>query len=922
MKLMNKRWISIIAIIALLTTMFCGAGAAAEETEEAQMRVITEKEEEFLLFLGVLKTPGPHQAEAVTRSGLAQIASRIANLPEYTGTDTYFSDVPTDHKHYKEVSAMAAAGIVNGDGNGKFRPDDPVTPNEICKIFAVILGYDVVGYYETYPVISNRIGLTDGLELSEQVTVGEMLKMALNTLDLPMMEQVTFGDKDEYAVQDGFTALERYHGLVKQRGIIEGVYGTKLSDVDVSIGKNQLIIGGRVFLYDNTTDLLGREIVFYSQRDKMTGGTKQQIEFLYEDQERNNYIEINGKDSEGLDENYFVYYEGSKERRIQMSGAPDVVLNGIAYPEYTQADLMPDCGTVILLDNNDDNIYDVIFIEEYLFMMVESIDQAEGILYGRYPSITIGSQNQEEVYQVYMEAGIVGELGYLSPGDVIAVQTSKNTKGPKNVIVTYLGEGTTGVIDGMHQDTYTIDGVPYEITGATAMDGDPYLIGQTVSLYTFQGHCAALIHPENDNYKFGFLIDAKVKETAFSGTLAVRIVNQDRELLELTAGEKFKLDESEYTDAFRALTQIKTAADKRIFSADMQAAADAASASTISRTDVKTLYTQGVITQLKEGETNFPYSQPVRYRVNNEGELTHLDTLLKGANETEQSLTPFQRDGGTEYAEVEAAMYSNNDKGFYIYDGSGSVFASLINPSNVIMPPYNLRDKVEYYGNGTITNEQYCAIEAYSVNEYRLARYAVVFNRVHTSVYEENQIYIIGNIEKILGEDGETVRQLTLYGYNGPYTRILSRDVDDSEVAVGNVVRYQVNARDEITVVETLYRIADGDPASAQRIKESGQSRAWGMRNRMAYGTALAFGDGYISHTTSVGDDVYRKEGLRNYLVSGTSFYRYTEESGSPTVELASSGDLVPYDTDPRTTQKAIMITYSNRLDVVYIIDK
>lgn len=919
-----KRVLSLVVLVAMLATLFCGfpvtAEEAAEETEV--VRDITQKEEEFLLYLGILKTPGPHQEAETTRSGLAQLASRVAKLPEYTGNDKFFTDVPENHKHYKEIYAMASAGILNGDGNGKFRPDDPVSPNEICKVLLVILGYDVVGYYDDYMVIANRIGLTEGVEFDGNIRVGQMLRMILTTFDLPMMEQVTYGERDEHKVQDGYTALECYHGLVKQRGVVTGTNGTRLTDVDISIGANQLIIGNQVYQYKDTKDLLGREVVYYSERDKVTGGTKQQIGFLYEDTARNHYFTLDGKDIIDFNEDRLEYYVGSKKKSVQVSRTLDVIFNGIAYPEYTIADLKPACGSVTLLDNDDDRIYEVALVEEVIFMMVDSVDKESGIIYGRYPAISVGSSTQDEKYQVYMEAGITGELSFLIPGDVIAVQASKNQTGSKIITVNYLGEGTSGVLEGVYKDTYTIDGVPYEITDATVLDGDPYLLGQTVTLYTFNDYCAGVIHPKNDNYKFGYLIDANVKESAFSGTLQVRIVNQNRELMELTTDKNFMLDESKYTDAFRAFDQIQAAADKRVFSPDMQSALEATSASNVPRTDVKTLYNDGAITQLKQGDDNFPLSQPVRYRINDEGILSHLDTIIKSANETEHSLTPFQTDGGTVRAELEASMYSSNDRGFYIYDGKGNVFANLISTENVIMPPYDQRDKVEYYGTGSITNEQYCAVEAYTVNDYRQARYAVVYNKVHSTVYAENGIYIVGDLEKVLDEDGEIVRKIVLLGYNGPYTLILSDEIADADVAVGNVVRYQLNTDNKVTHVEVYYNIADGDPAAANRIKESGQTRAWGLRNRMAYGTVLAFGDSFISHTTSTDKEVYKKENLRNYRAASTSFYRYSEEGGSPKVEMVSSGDLVPYDVDPKTTQKTIVITYSNRLDVVYIIDK
>ena len=178
------RWVGLFVSIALLLTMLCSVSVMATETENEVRRDITQEEEDFLLHIGIIKTAGPIQEAETTRGALAQIASRVAQLPEYTGGERFFADVPEDHRYYKEIYALAAAGILAGDGDGKFRPDDPVTPVELCKVYSVILGYDVIGQYETFPVIANRIGLTDGMELGGNVTVGQMLKMACNALDL------------------------------------------------------------------------------------------------------------------------------------------------------------------------------------------------------------------------------------------------------------------------------------------------------------------------------------------------------------------------------------------------------------------------------------------------------------------------------------------------------------------------------------------------------------------------------------------------------------------------------------------------------------------------------------------------------------------------------------------------------------------
>ncbi len=927
----NQRIVCIVALVAMLATMFCGFSVSAEETEPAEVRMITEKEEELLLYLGILKTPGPVQEAEITRGGLAQIASRVPKLPEYTEGETYFVDVPSTHKYYKEIHALAKAGILAGDGNGYFRPDDPVTPTEISKVFLVILGYDVMGYYEDYLTIANRIDLNEGIEWSGNVTVGQMLRMICNALDTEMVEKVLYGEEDEYKQVDGFTALERYHGLVKQYGIVSGAYGTRLTDPDGLLEKNHLIINDTLFYYEDPS-LLGKAVIFYSERDKATGKTKPEIQFLYENAERTKSITVVGEDVVGINGTKFEYYEGSNKRSVTLVDAPDVIVNGIAYPEYTQADLKPFCGKVTLINNNADNRYDVILVEEYTFMMIDSIDQEEGILYGKYPKVSVGTKGQEEDYRVIMDAGIEGELGFLIPGDMVAIQTSKNTTGNRRITVTYLGEGTTGVIEGIHNDIYTISGVQYQVTDATAMDSTPYIIGQTVAVYTHEGYCAGMIHADNDAYKFGYLIDFANVGTYYNEKLAVRIVNQDRVLMELTATDKLTMDEMIFDDFEAEKTWLTAAADKRDYSENLKDAVENGSSSTSAV--LGQLCQMEVLTQLEEGETNFPYSQPVRYRLNNDGLLTHLDTLNEGANETQESLMAYQQDDTaardglyhSATAEMEGVMYNTQDRSFYSTTSTtltdGKLYATLMSTGNVIRPPYNKRDETKWYGTGNLVETYYVA-EAYTVNNYKMARYAVVYNKTYeANVSEDNNFYVIGNVERVLGEDGTVVRQVTLYGSGGPYTRTVADDIPDSQLVIGDIVQFQADGENVVVAMENYYSVAEGDPTVRVRQMGSSGGRPWGERYRMAYGTAMAYVDDLIVHTTSVGKDIWRQENLRNYRISATSFYRYTEESGTPKVETASAGDLVPYDTDNQTTQRVVMITYNGRLDVVYIIDK
>lgn len=68
----------------------------------------------------------------LTRAQLCVMLARVLNLKN-TG-DSLFSDVPKDAWYAGEVSAVAALGIVEGTGGGKFNPDGELTQEQFLAI--------------------------------------------------------------------------------------------------------------------------------------------------------------------------------------------------------------------------------------------------------------------------------------------------------------------------------------------------------------------------------------------------------------------------------------------------------------------------------------------------------------------------------------------------------------------------------------------------------------------------------------------------------------------------------------------------------------------------------------------------------------------------------------------------------------------
>ena len=93
------------------------------------------KEVETLYNSGIVDGTGEHKFspdEPVTRAEFAVMAARFAGL-DYEGGNV-FDDVPVGHWAYSYINAAANAGWVEGYPDGSFRPDEPISRAEVVRL--------------------------------------------------------------------------------------------------------------------------------------------------------------------------------------------------------------------------------------------------------------------------------------------------------------------------------------------------------------------------------------------------------------------------------------------------------------------------------------------------------------------------------------------------------------------------------------------------------------------------------------------------------------------------------------------------------------------------------------------------------------------------------------------------------------------
>ncbi|MGB8957118.1 MAG: Ig-like domain-containing protein, partial [Tumebacillaceae bacterium] len=91
-----------------------------------------------------------HPSDNITRAEMASMIARQMELQHPEGANDRYSDVSSSHWASQAVLQLSAAGILAGDVNGTFRPEQPLTRAEMAVIAAKLKKLDLTGAPSTF----------------------------------------------------------------------------------------------------------------------------------------------------------------------------------------------------------------------------------------------------------------------------------------------------------------------------------------------------------------------------------------------------------------------------------------------------------------------------------------------------------------------------------------------------------------------------------------------------------------------------------------------------------------------------------------------------------------------------------------------------------------------------------------------------
>lgn len=525
-----KRKLLVFACAVCIALTGIVSNAAEAETDT--------KNERFVLLetMGIIENTADDTE--LTRGMLAEIAAKMINMGNETigDEDIPFSDVHPLSENASSIMVVYRMGIMTGE-NGEFRPSEAATLHETVKVMACVAGYGEYaasrgGYPAGYIEAAQSAGILKGISLSaaDTLSVNDAAALADNTLHTDIMRQVTFGNSSEYKTEKNYTVLKHYFDISNIKGLVEANEYTAVYSESVKSKSGSVIIDGTE--YDtgvsDVAAYLGCWVEAYVHHDK--SNDEYTVVYVSVPENKNNVKTVEADDIDNVNcGQYITYTENDKTERLKINATTNVIYNGMFYNKAhnTENDiLMPESGSLTLFDSNYDDVYDIIMVESYEYVIAEGINKTDGIIIDRYGTNHIIAEAGSGVEVTVYRGRTLSSYDTVKAGELLEVKRSADNM---LVYINIPGVVISGTVTAEGEESIEIDGTEYAILDTII--GDSFTVGTEGDFYlNTKGYIAAVeTEIRQTGYGYGLLIDAKLSD-GVGGTPEMKIFTQNNEM--------------------------------------------------------------------------------------------------------------------------------------------------------------------------------------------------------------------------------------------------------------------------------------------------------------------------------------------------------------------------------------------------------
>lgn len=514
-----------IILTVITTVLLLGTGVYAKQSN------VQNDEVKLLKALDII-SDSENDTKLVSRAEFLKLGFKLVKLYDaacgYSG-GMPFKDVAADSADASFISFAFDSGYIIGD-NGYFYPDRTITLAEANAILVRLTGYSFIAEQKGVQFAISAMGMNKGTALrsTEVLKFGDAYRLIYNILEAPYYKQVSAGQKITFADDSSLTIMGHFHNVYKKEGILKAAGTVSMSDSRYNseyaiINQNRYLC-----LADDAEDLVGFRVKYYyrsngSDDDELIALTPYKNDVLS--------IEA-GKlliDDPGYTVKNIVYFlDNGKKNNAEISEYADMIYNKEAYPDFDKNTISLKEGTINLIDNNSDGVYDVIVVDTYVNVVVKGINGDDRFVIGMDNSRINLDNSAGQSVVIYGDDGSYYELGDISYGDVITVFQSKS--GRKTIVydtVSKIFDSIEAVSNDGDRITVTAGGREYEVDRNYSTSAeyilDPITLKTNTGLYLDVFGKIAGVGDDKENFSnYGYIFNA-AKSLGISGDYQLKI---------------------------------------------------------------------------------------------------------------------------------------------------------------------------------------------------------------------------------------------------------------------------------------------------------------------------------------------------------------------------------------------------------------
>lgn len=522
----------------------------------------------------------------VTRAEMASIVLRMLAITTHTPYQNSFTDVDSSHWAADQIQTAMQQKIISGMGDGTFAPDGDVTYAQVLVMLVNALNYtyeaEMQGGWNGngYLAQADVLGITKSVTGVSEIpsTRGEVIKMVYNSLlaDYKDIKSYVNG-APTYAAEE--TLAEAKFEVIEGKGTLMATSKTTLTDTKMQ--ENQIQIKDskevkdedQIKTYDCTLtgleEYLAQKITFYYREN--SGRTPEVLAVANDTTKSDTFVIEDIKDIESV-----TGFESNKGS-IKLSGTgrakdctkASIIYNGKLITNKIYEDLkakaassirdwkfgedindlfQPEIGKIKLVDSDRDGVFDVVFLDSYVTMVISSAssDKLNGIVadttsgeVGNTMSVGYNFDDSEDRTITVKKGESEARIRNLKKDDVASIKISLDNT-VADIVVT--GEVITGAASNVSkkvgESKATVNGTKYDVADVAAGDLKAG-VQATFALDQF-GRIANVISASGGQLetgeKYGWIMNAYESENGED--YVIKMMTTDGKEAEFTTGAK------------------------------------------------------------------------------------------------------------------------------------------------------------------------------------------------------------------------------------------------------------------------------------------------------------------------------------------------------------------------------------------------